>query len=131
MACTPSPSNSNLIIYSDFTVINKTLNAFRGQIFSLPSISVCLWLPHVFFFLPLNFSYDAAGLATGVILCVADGVQDATPRVRCCSASHFFIYLGKREVLLSLHTDPTDVEVPDLEGIIILQAFWPHARLFH
>ncbi len=131
-------SNSNSIIYSDFTVINKTLNAFRGQIFSLLSIPVCFWLPHVFFFLPLNFSFDAAGLATGVapgvILCVADGAQDATPRVRFCSASlwlhHFFIYLGKREVSLSLHTDPTDVEVPDLEGIIIPQAFWPLARLF-
>jgi hypothetical protein len=88
--------------------------------------------------LRFRFSFDAAGLATGVvtgvILCVADDAQDATPRVRCCSASlwlhHFFIYLGKREVSLSLYTDPTDVEVPDLEGIIILQAFWPVARLF-
>ncbi len=88
--------------------------------------------------LRFRFSFDAAGLAPGVapgvILCVADGAQDATPRVRCCSASlwlhHFFIYLGKREVSLSLHTDPTDVEVPDLEGVIIPQAFWPLARLF-
>jgi len=88
--------------------------------------------------LRFRFSFDAAGLAPGVapgvILCVADGAQDATPRVRCCSASlllyHFFIYLGKREVSLSLHTDPTDVEVPDLEGVIMPQAFWPLARLF-
>jgi hypothetical protein len=51
--------------------------------------------------LRFRFSFDAAGLATGVapgvILCVADGAQDATPRVRCCSASlwlhHVFIYL--------------------------------------
>ena len=81
--------------------------------------------------LRFRFSFDTAGLAPGVapgvILCIADGAQDATPRVRCCSASlllhHFFIYLGKREVSLSLHTDPTDVEVPDLEGVIIQQAF--------
>jgi hypothetical protein len=37
--------------------------------------------------LRFRFSFDAAGLATGVapgvILCVADGAQDATPRVRC------------------------------------------------
>ena len=85
--------------------------------------------------LRFRFSFDTAGLAPGVapgvILCVADGAQDATPRVRCCSASlllhHFFIYLGNS---LSLHTDPTDVEVPDLEGVIIPQAFWPLARLF-
>jgi hypothetical protein len=84
--------------------------------------------------LQIRFSFDAAGLAPGVILCVADGAQDAAPRVMCCSASlwlhHFFIYLGKREVLLSLHTDPTDVEVLDLEGVIIPQAFWPLACLF-
>ncbi len=87
--------------------------------------------------LRFRFSFDSAGLATGVapvvILCVADGAQEATPRVRCCSASlwlhRFFTYLGKREVSLSLHTNPTDVEVPDLEGIIP-QAFWPLARLF-
>ncbi len=87
--------------------------------------------------LQFRFSFDAAGLAPsvapGVILCVADGAQDVTPRVRCCSASlllhQFFIYLGKREVSLSLHTDPTDVEVPDLEGVIP-QAFWPLAGLF-
>jgi hypothetical protein len=88
--------------------------------------------------LQFRFSFDAAGLAPGVapgvILCVANGAQDATPRVRCCSASlwlyHFFISLGKREVSLSLHTDPTDVEVPNLEGVIIPQAFWPLACLF-
>jgi hypothetical protein len=82
-----------------------------------------------------RFYFDAAGLAPGVapgvILYVA---QDAAPRVKCCSASlwlhHFFIYLGKREVSLSLHTDPTYVEVPNLEGVIIPQAFWPLARLF-
>ena len=88
--------------------------------------------------LRFRFSFDAAGLAPGVapgvILCVADGAQDATPRVMCCSASlllyHFFIYLGKREVSLTLYTDPTDIEVLDLEKVIIPQAFWPLARLF-
>ncbi len=38
-----------------------------------------------------RFSFDTAGLAPGVapgvILSTADGAQDATPRVRCCSAS--------------------------------------------
>ncbi len=88
--------------------------------------------------LQFRFSFDAAGLATGVapgvILCVADGAQDATSRVRCCSASlwlhHFLIYLGKREVSLTLYTDPTDIEVLDLEKVIIPQAFWPLACLF-
>ncbi len=68
-----------------------------------------------------RFSFDAAGLAPGVapgvILCVADGAQDATPRVsgevlQFLSLVPSLLHLSGK-ASLSLHTDPTDVEVPN------------------
>ena len=59
---------------------------------------------------------------------VAHGVavDNGSLRYCCCWRG----WVGKREVSLSLHTDFTDVEVPDLEEVIVPQAFWPLARLF-